>query len=63
MLGFGFSQNPFVMDFGCLKSSNLGPIGFLKKGNILEIKFSNAFQALPGRPDGIKKEHENEPII
>ncbi len=44
-------------------SSNVGPISFLQKGNILEIKFRNAFQDVPGRPDWIKKEHENERII
>ncbi len=50
----------YIGGVGNPKSSNLGPIGFLKKGNILEIKFSNAFQDVPGRPDWIKKEYENE---
>ncbi len=44
-------------------SSNLGPIGFLNKGNILDFKMINAFQAFPGRPDWIKKEHENEKLF
>ncbi len=63
MLGFGFSQNPLVSFKALLPilgpptSSNLGLIGFLKKGNILDFKMSNAFLALPGRPDRIKKEH------